>query len=46
MQLEPTVASTARDVRRRHLLSADRYRQIRTERFQQWREAMRLPPAA
>ena len=31
---------------RRHLLAADAYRQIRTERFQQWREAARLSPAA
>ena len=31
---------------RRHLLPADKYRQIRTERFHQWREAARLQPAA
>jgi putative transposase len=31
---------------RRHHLSADRYRRIRTERFQLWREAARLLPAA
>ncbi|CAA9255540.1 MAG: hypothetical protein AVDCRST_MAG77-2297 [uncultured Chloroflexi bacterium] len=31
---------------RRHLLAADQYRQIRTERFAQWREAARLQPAA
>jgi len=31
---------------RRHLLSSDQYRQIRTQRFQQWREAARLQPAA
>ena len=31
---------------RRHLLSAPRYRQIRTERFAQWRDAARLPAAA
>ena len=31
---------------RRHLLSVDHYRQLRTERFQQWREAARLQPAA
>jgi putative transposase len=31
---------------RRHLLSADQYRQFRTERFEQWREAARLQPAA
>jgi putative transposase len=31
---------------RRHFLPAERYRQLRTERFQQWREAARLQPAA
>jgi putative transposase len=31
---------------RRHLHSADEYRQIRTHRFQQWREAARLSPSA
>ena len=31
---------------RRHLLPADKYWQIRTERFQQWREVARLQPAA
>ena len=31
---------------RRHLLPAEQYRQIRTERFQQWREAARLQPVA
>jgi len=31
---------------RRHLLAAEHYRQIRTERFEQWREAARLQPAA
>jgi putative transposase len=30
----------------RHLLPAEPYRQIRTERFRQWREAARLPPVA
>ena len=30
---------------RRHLLAADQYRQLRTERFEQWREAARLQPA-
>jgi len=30
----------------RHLLSAGQYRQIRTDRFQQWREAARRAPAA
>jgi putative transposase len=31
---------------RRHVLPADHYRQIRAERFEQWREAARLHPAA
>ena len=31
---------------RRHLLPAEQYRQIRTERFRQWREVARLQPAA
>ena len=31
---------------RRHLLPAEQYRQIRTERFRQWREAARLQPVA
>ncbi len=31
---------------RRHLLSADQYRQSRAERFGQWREAARRAPAA
>jgi putative transposase len=31
---------------RRHLFSADQHRQIRTERFAQWREAATLQPAA
>ncbi|CAA9223676.1 MAG: hypothetical protein AVDCRST_MAG77-610 [uncultured Chloroflexi bacterium] len=31
---------------RRHLLAADQYRQLRTEHFEQWREAARLQPAA
>jgi putative transposase len=31
---------------RRHLLPAEQYRQLRTERFRQWREAARLQPAA
>ena len=31
---------------RRHLLSTPQYRQIRTTRFAQWREAARLLPAA
>ena len=31
---------------RRHLLPAEQYRQMRTERFQQWQEATRLQPVA
>ncbi len=31
---------------RRHLLPADQYRHLRSERFEQWREAARLDPAA
>ena len=31
---------------RRHLLAAKHYRSLRIERFQQWREAARLQPAA
>jgi putative transposase len=31
---------------RRHLLPAEQYRQLRTERFRQWREAARLQPVA
>ena len=31
---------------RRHLLSAAQYRQLRTDRFRQWREVVRLAPAA
>jgi putative transposase len=31
---------------RRHLLPAEQYRQIRAERFRQWREAARLQPVA
>jgi putative transposase len=30
---------------RRHRLPAERYRQLRTERFRPWREVARLPPA-
>ena len=44
--LEPFSAVKNHFCPRRHLLSADHYRQIRTERFQQWREAARLVPAA
>jgi putative transposase len=31
---------------RRHLLPAERYRQLRAERFRQWREAAQLQPVA
>ena len=44
--LEPFSAVQNHFRPRRHLLAADAYRQIRTERFQQWREAARLSPAA
>jgi len=44
--LEPFSAVQNHFRPRRHLLSADHYRQSRTERFQQWREAARLVPAA
>ena len=44
--LEPFSAVQNHFRPRRHLLSADHYRQIRTERFQQWWEAARIVPAA
>jgi putative transposase len=44
--LEPFSAMCNHSRPRRHLLSAERYRQIRTERFRQWREVARLQPAA
>jgi putative transposase len=44
--LEPFSAVCNHFRPRRHLLPAQQYRQIRTERFQQWREAVRLAPAA
>ena len=44
--LEPFSAVCNHFRPRRHLLSADQYRQIRTERFQQWREIVGLAPAA
>jgi putative transposase len=44
--LEPFSAVQNRFRPRRHPLSAGRNRYLRTERFQQWREAARLPPAA
>jgi putative transposase len=31
---------------RRHMLPAQQSRQLRTDRFQQWREVVRLAPAA
>jgi putative transposase len=44
--LEPFSAVGTHCRPRRHLLSAAPYRQIRTDRFQQWRELVRLAPAA
>ena len=44
--LEPFSAVCNHFRPRRHLLPAEQYRQIRTERFQQWREAARLQPVA
>ena len=44
--LEPFSAVCNHFRPRRHLLSAEQYRQIRTDRFQQWRAAVRLAPAA
>jgi putative transposase len=44
--LEPFSALCTHFRPRRHLLSAARFRQLRTDRFQQWREAVRLAPAA
>jgi putative transposase len=44
--LEPFSAVCNHFRSRRHLLSAQQYRQLRTERFQQWREVVRLAPAA
>ena len=44
--LEPFSAVHTHFRSRRHLLPADHYRQLRTERFQQWREAARLTPVA
>jgi putative transposase len=43
--LEPFSALCNHFRPRRHLLPADQYRQIRTERFQQWREVVGLAPA-
>ena len=44
--LEPFSAVCNHFRPRRHLLSADHYRQFRTERFAQWRDAARLSCAA
>jgi putative transposase len=44
--LEPFSAVCNHFRPRRHLLPAEQYRQIRTERFQQWREVARLFHAA
>ncbi len=44
--LEPFSAVCHHVRPRRHRLSAAQYRQIRTHRFQQWREIVRLTPAA
>ena len=43
--LEPFGALCNHFRSRRHLLSAPEYRQLRTERFQQWREVVGLAPA-
>ena len=44
--LEPFSAVCNHFRPRRHLLAADDYRHLRTERFQQWREAARLSAVA
>ncbi len=44
--LEPFSAVCNHFRPRRHLLSAEQYRQIRTERFEQWWAAARLQPVA
>jgi putative transposase len=44
--LEPFSAVCNHFRPRRHLLPADHYRHIRSERFAQWRDAARLHPAA
>jgi len=44
--LEPFSAVQTHFRPRRHRLPADRYRELRTERFRQWREAARLQLAA
>ena len=43
--LEPFSAVCNHFRRRHHLLPAQQFRQLRTERFQQWREAARLQVA-
>ena len=44
--LEPFTAIGNHCRPRRHLLAAAHYRQLRTDRFAQWREVARLAPAA
>jgi putative transposase len=44
--LEPSSAVGNHCRPRRHLLSAERYRQIRTDRLQAWRAVVKLAPAA
>jgi putative transposase len=44
--LEPFSAVSNHVRPRRHLLPAEQYRLMRTERFQQWQEATRLQPVA
>jgi putative transposase len=44
--LEPFSAAANHFRPRRHLLPAEQYRELRAERFQQWREVVRLAPAA
>ncbi len=44
--LEPFSAVQNHFCSRRHLLTAEQHRQIRTDRFRQWREVVRLAPAA
>ncbi len=43
--LEPFSAVCTHFRPRRHLLSAEQYRQLRTDRFRQWREVVGLAPA-
>ena len=44
--LEPFSAVANHFRPRRHLLPAEHYRELRAERFQLWREVVRLAPAA